>query len=314
MKDYFTKKIITTLFQKAWDFYRNIQVEKNSFTLSDCEKLADEIKKVTGYIISARSYYNLYNGGGAKNDSSLEAICAYLLLKNNLIQINDIEFKVIDTKIKINDVSQKPPSGEYSLLYYKYFLQNNIPDKSISLDLNPDSEISKKNKFRKSYFFLIVGVLSLLAGFWLYQKKSFSETEIEEFNALIRNANDAELGIYRQLPKIDTSKLDDYFIKNGMAKGLITSTVKRMYKNNLSLVIAPSSYRILNVECKSKTDTSVMVETHEYWYLRWANRFTNADTLLYDVENVQLYQLLRENNKWKIDLNKYAGKTKKLGK
>ena len=111
MKDYFTKKIITTLFQKAWDFYRNIQVEKNSFTLSDCEKLADEIKKVTGYIISARSYYNLYNGGGAKNDSSLEAICAYLLLKNNLIQINDIEFKVIDTKIKINDVSQKPPIG-----------------------------------------------------------------------------------------------------------------------------------------------------------------------------------------------------------
>lgn len=313
MKDYFTKKIITTLFQKAWNFYRNIQVEKNSFTLSDCEKIADEIKNVTGYVISARSYYNLYNDGGAKNDSSLEAICAYLLLKNNMIQIDDIEFKIIDTKVKINDVSQKPPSGEYSLLYYKSFLKDNALDKSLSLNQNPDFQIAKKYNYRKLYVLLIVGFFSLFAGFWWYQKKSFSEAEIKEFNALIRNANDAELGIYRQLPNIDTSKLDDYFIKNGMAKGLITSTVKRMYRNNLSLVIAPSSYRILKVECKSKTDTSVMVETNEYWYLRWSNRFTHADTLLYDVENVQLYQLLKEGNKWKIDMNKYAGKTKKLG-
>lgn len=313
MQDYFTQIIIKELFQKAWQFYREIPVNKTSFTLTDCGKLADEITATTGYVISARSYFNLYKDEGAKNDSSLEAICAYLLIKHHLLQPKDLEFRIIDTKIKVNEVSQKPPSGVYSLLYYKHFLIDNS-DENIHAINEPITPEVDKISHTKKYLIAGFAMFILLLGFNWYQKNYFSKTEIETFNTLIRNANDTELQIYRKLPKIDTLKLDDYFIKRGMAKGLITSTVKRMFKYNLSLVIAPSSYRILNIECKSKTDTSVMVETREYWYLRWANRFTNIDTLLYDVENVQLYQLLREDNKWKIDMNKYSGKAKKLDK
>lgn len=313
MQDYFTQTIIEKLFQEVWQFYSEIPINKTNFTLTDCGKIADEIKNTTGYVISARTYFNLYNAEGAKNDSSLEVMCAYVLVKHKLLQSKDLEFKIIDTKIKVNEVSQKPPLGVYSLMYYKHFLQGNTDE---ILPLNNKSTPQQLDTVspKKKYYIAGFAVITFLLGFSWYQKNHFSETEIETFNTIIRSANNTELDIYRKLPKIDTLKLDDYFIKKGMAKGLITSTVKRMYKNNLSLVIEPSSYRILNIECKSKTDTSVMVETREYWYLRWVNRFTKTDTLLYDVENVQLYQLLREDNKWKIDMNKYSGKTKRLGK
>lgn len=313
MQDYFTQTTVKRLFQEVWQFYSGIPITKTNFTLTDCGKIADEIKATTGYVISARTYFNLYKAEGAKNDSSLEVMCAYILVKHNLLQSKDLEFKIIDTKIKANEVSQKPPLGVYSLMYYKHFIQDN-PDENSRFNNEPIPKQPHIFSHKKKYLSAGLAIVILLLGFSWYKKNYFSKSEIETFNAIIRNANDTELGIYRKLPKIDTLKLDDYFIKKGMAKGLITSTVKRMFKNNLTLVIAPSSYRILNIECKSKTDTSVMVETHEYWYLRWANRFTNTDTLLYDVENVQLYQLLREDNKWKIDMNKYAGKTKRLDK
>jgi hypothetical protein len=318
MQDYFNQTVVRDLFQKIWTFYTGINVVKNNFTLSDCEKMATEIGNTTGYIISARSYFNLYKDGAAKNDSSLEAICAFLLLKNDLIQSKDLEFRIIDTKVKNNEVSQKPPIGIYSVMYFKHFLQVNITENTVGEStVKPFVQPINKIHNRKLYLFIILSLLLLIViffgGNW-YQKRYFSNTEIKEFTALIRNANDAELHAYQKLPQIDTAKLGDYFIQKGMAKGLIISTVKRMAKNNLVLVKAPSSYRILNIECKLKTDTSVMVETHEYWYLRWSNRFTNMDTLLYDVENIQLYQFLREDDKWKIDLNKYVGKSKKLGK
>jgi tetratricopeptide (TPR) repeat protein len=125
MNQTFTQAEIIILFQKTWMLISQTDLLKTNFSLSNMTKVRQGVFEATGYDFSERTYFNLFSGNGSEKDSSVEALCAYILLKENLIGKKELVFKEIENKAKgwKKQITDKPPQNIYSLKYYKHFIQ-----------------------------------------------------------------------------------------------------------------------------------------------------------------------------------------------
>ena len=60
------------------------------------------------------------------------------------------------------------------------------------------------------------------------------------------------------------------------------------------------------------TATDARVETNEQWYLLWYDERTNKDVVLFDTLNRHQYWLKKESNSWRIHMDEYRGRPKKV--
>ncbi len=140
-------------------------------------------------------------------------------------------------------------------------------------------------------------------------------TEKQKILKVITEANQAQFMSFGQLPIIDTLKIEKYYSKKGNAwPAILTSLITR---NADSLTISqpkinPSYYKLFEARVISINAEKAIVETDEYWFLKWYKTDSKTFVSSYDVKNTQLYELEKINDNWIILNNFFEGKAKPI--
>lgn len=152
----------------------------------------------------------------------------------------------------------------------------------------------------------------LLAGYallirdWSADRRSVVITEIGDlkqyFEKVIAEANDAEFRAYAALPEIQTEELNQWFCSGSPAFNSIYNILSRHSKKQwvISNPYNPSTKRLLKVKVKKVDANEAMVDTIEYWYLRWWDALDGSYTYPYRETNRQMYVLKKEDGQWKV--------------
>lgn len=119
---------------------------------------------------------------------------------------------------------------------------------------------------------------------------------------VVSESIDAEFRTYAALPEIKTDELYPWFCTNSPAIKEIINLVTRHQKKGwlISNPMNPSTKRLLSVKVKKIGSDEAMVNTMEYWYLRWWVTQENAYTYAYRETNRQMYILKKEADSWKV--------------
>ena len=186
---------------------------------------------------------------------------------------------------------------------------------------NIKAETIDKKATSKSWYltgtFVLVSVLTIV--FFNYsQRLEFTSSEKALFEKIIDDANNAELGLYKSLPldsiqfKASNEKLSEYFTEDGTAKKIILGGAIKAMREKRKLRSPPSSYSKVDIFFKAKREKEVKIETNEQWYLLWYDIESNKDRKLFDTLNHHIYILKFVNGKWRIHMDEYRGRPKKL--
>jgi hypothetical protein len=203
-----------------------------------------------------------------------------------------------------------------TLIYYLDF--KSIDDFSNSLE-SPKNKYFEKIKIGSSTlkkvglalsFILTIG-LSIYSYSW-YNTKYFSENEKTFFKTLIENAGDTEFNLYKTADTSRLNELDKYFTKKGQARLNILGEMDKPLRRKYKLRELESHRRIIDYVFIQKNNSEVRIQTKEKWKVVWYDPKTDEDLSKYDTTNTQLYLIIKEDNLWKIDLNDYDGKKKKM--
>ena len=126
---------------------------------------------------------------------------------------------------------------------------------------------------------------------------------------VVKNALKAEFEAYQNLPNIDLTDLQKYFVPNSLPYERIVLILHKNVERNWLITndLNPSNYQILDIEIIKQEETKIEIQTRECWYLRWYNPATKLYTFIYNTLNKQLYILKRadKNSEWKVNLNYY---------
>ncbi|GAB2584972.1 hypothetical protein [Spirosoma areae] len=152
----------------------------------------------------------------------------------------------------------------------------------------------------------LVLCLSAIGGYIYLQSQKPTDAELFE---LIQKANQAEYGAYKTLPVIDSSSIDQCFFP-GIAKRRITKILKKHAQIGRILIdtLNASGARIVDFQVIKSNRNRATVRTEEYWHLKWYN--VNQKTFEKEYERVdeQEYELVKQDNHWKIIDNPHIKK------
>lgn len=160
----------------------------------------------------------------------------------------------------------------------------------------------------------VSNILSKFVGFenWeafqQYQHRTTLQLTLDDWKTFIKNALNAELEAYRRLPILYIEDLLQYFLPDGQAfmrinNVLHTQQAKKWCLNNPH---NPSCANLLNLRIISQTDEKTLLETEEYWYIKWFDPEKKEYVYTYNEKNTQEYIIEKDkDNKWKIHLNIY---------
>jgi len=122
---------------------------------------------------------------------------------------------------------------------------------------------------------------------------------------VITECIDAEFRAYSLLPQINTEELRRWFCADSPAMKEIINLLTRHQKRGwvISNLLNPSTKRLLNIKVKKITGGEAVVNTMEYWYLRWFDMNSGSYTYIYRETNRQIYIVKKESDDWKIFQN-----------
>jgi hypothetical protein len=139
-------------------------------------------------------------------------------------------------------------------------------------------------------------------------RKDTAKGDIEDlklyFERVVVEANDAEFRAYAALPDIKADELSQWFCEESPAFKEVMNVLKRHSEKKwiISNQFNPSNKRILDVKVKKVEPTEAIVDTEEYWYLRWWDDIDGSYKYAYRETNRQRYVLKPEGGTWKIFL------------
>ena len=164
------------------------------------------------------------------------------------------------------------------------------------------------------------GILFFLIVYLIYKNhqlsKNFSSATISsqeesEIKSIIEKGNEIEYNLYKSIPQLsDTSLLTYYYTNQGSGRKNIITTLKRL-KSNSVILDTDDSKRELNaneIYLNRINEKTIKAKTVEKWRLSWKDSISGRSTTIYDVLNNQLYHLVKTNEGWRIEDNKYDGK------
>lgn len=122
---------------------------------------------------------------------------------------------------------------------------------------------------------------------------------------VISEANDAEFMAYAALPEIRVEELERWFCTESPALNEILNLLNchRQKRWIISNPFNPSTKRLLNTKVKTVSQDEAMVNTTEYWYLRWWDERDGSYAFSYRETNRQMYVVRKENGQWKVFQN-----------
>jgi hypothetical protein len=157
--------------------------------------------------------------------------------------------------------------------------------------------------------FIFMTALALLSYFIWHH---FEETkdEKERIEKAIKAANAAEFNAYMKIPAIDSNTLKKHFVESGTAYNTIVSVLLRSQRRNRKLLVPPSSYVVNDIEVTELDVDQAEAESEEHWVIRWYDGITDSE-MLFDTINRHIYYLLKEDGKWKVQVDAYSGRSRK---
>ncbi|TAN45841.1 MAG: hypothetical protein EPN22_01470 [Nitrospirae bacterium] len=125
------------------------------------------------------------------------------------------------------------------------------------------------------------------------------------FERIIAEANDAEFRAYASLPELKTDELNKWFYTGSPAIKEIINVLTRHHKKGwvISNPLNPSTKRLLSIKVKKIKNNEAVINTMEYWYLRWWDTTDKSYVYSYRETNRQKYILRKEGAAWKISEN-----------
>lgn len=155
---------------------------------------------------------------------------------------------------------------------------------------------------------LLLAVCLLLVSGSRYAWQQYQNRQAVQ--QVIRQANQWEFERYRLSPKVDTADANRLFMPDGPALQSILGLLQRNAENQRLLMQPPSSFSIKKIAIKALKQERALVETEEYWKIRWQNQLDGTQ-LLYDTLNTHEYLLLKTNGRWRIQYDYYQGQARK---
>lgn len=176
--------------------------------------------------------------------------------------------------------------------------------------ITPGPAGRKKGRYRLLLFTL--AVTALISSILVWNHLEEQRDEMIKIEKAIKAASAAEFNAYTRLPKIDSNNLKNYYIQSGTAYNTILSVLLRSQKRNRKLMVPPSSYVIDDIEITELEEDQAEAETSEHWIIRWYDGESDSE-MLFDTINRHIYYLLKENGRWKVQVDAYSGKSGQPG-
>ncbi|MDQ4120032.1 MAG: hypothetical protein M3209_01015 [Acidobacteriota bacterium] len=123
----------------------------------------------------------------------------------------------------------------------------------------------------------------------------------------IAEAIDAEFEVYRKLPELDFTKLEEVFDTDGSRYKEIVNIAKKHRKRGwiIQNEMNPSTKRLIDIKIKNISENGSKVHTSEYWLLMWWSVKEEKYAHTYKEMNRQTYYLIWNNNRWLVRENIY---------
>lgn len=173
-----------------------------------------------------------------------------------------------------------------------------------------DQQSTQQKRYRSRWQTAALGLIGLLlllsSGRYTWQQYRNRQA----VRQVIRQANAWEFERYRLSPKIDTTGAARLFHPDGPALQSILGILQRSADNQRRLLQPPSSFSMKDIRIKALNQQRALVETEEYWKIRWLNQRTGKQ-LLYDTLNTHEYLLRKNNGRWRIQYDYYQGQARK---
>jgi hypothetical protein len=170
---------IKAIFQRVWCLVNGINTLKHTFTKNECDKIAIEVGKLTGYIYSDRTYFDLYPHANSQKkrekSASLDALCAFIMIHDGKLRLEHLKYKTLILK-NGEQTNNKPVLDMYAIMYYREYLEadqqkthnadpssnnENETDKNINIAQNQVSVTFPNNKL--VFIFIAIPVCIMIA-------------------------------------------------------------------------------------------------------------------------------------------------------
>ncbi len=275
-----------------WEKYANV---KNSKSTQDFKKDSLSSKFTDSFAIVFQEQVKKKIDDLIKNDLPLPytgkenktSITGSSLL-NNFLKVNGFSNEVKDSTIN---------------LFCLYLGYDDFEDFKIK---NREKLYPKVIKFYLDYpklnSFIIVSIVCMALISVYLKTGTPSDETIKDFIVV---ANRAEYDSYKKLPIVDSINVDRYWTKKGISRKRIMEILLKHPKLGRILVdtLQSSGAKIVNFKVIFKSRYYIRIETEEHWRLQWYNTKTKVFDKIYDRVDAQVYELLREDNLWKINDN-----------
>ena len=180
-------------------------------------------------------------------------------------------------------------------------------------DYSKKTQIKSTSTSAKNIFLIFATViLSSTVGYFVYLKP---QQEKKEIIRIVNLANQTQFEIFKSMHLHDSTKLDDLYLRNSNARKSIVTLLKESQKNKRRINQPednPSFSKVHDVKIINVTSDLAIVETIEHWFLKWYDTDLEKYTVSYNQKNKQIYELEKDNKKWKIKNNYYEGKATKI--
>lgn len=131
-----------------------------------------------------------------------------------------------------------------------------------------------------------------------------------KIQTLIETALQAEIGLYKSVPKVENSleALENLMCKNGNAYQNLYKIIQRVLSRTWTMkdLHNPSYCELLDFTIERKKGNRVFVKTMEHWFLKWFSATTGELAYIYENTNEQLYIVEYREDKWIIISNIYS--------
>jgi hypothetical protein len=119
---------------------------------------------------------------------------------------------------------------------------------------------------------------------------------------VVAEATSAEFRAYQSLPEYEPQALDDWFVPESPAWRQVFHVLERHRERGWVLTnpMNPSTQRLMSVKVSAVGVDEAIVNTTEYWYLRWWDSVEGSYTYPYRETNRQRYVLVREPERWRV--------------
>jgi hypothetical protein len=258
--------------EQKWASFGEYNIEKANRKAKFYQALASEITANTRLVISRDTVYRFDQANGGASSGSLYIFSKYL--------------------------------GYQSWEHYK--AATNCQQPAFETTIDAPTEIKYKIPKKQLAYFGSTLLLGLILG-WFYNNNK----EKSAIEAVIYKANLCQFNTFKKLPILDTTSIDSFYVQKGNSRSSIITVLLGSLKGNR--VIAqprhnPSFYKILSTEILNMKDTSAIVQTSEHWFLKWYDFKAQRYSISYDVKNNQLYELVKQGDRWLILNDFFEGK------